>query len=137
VIADAVDTAVTLGWALLVWIVLTAAVGVAAVYAVVVAVAAPVNAAREALRGALAASGALRALRPLPEAPDASEGLLAPSPARVLLTGAPVTGPSRTPVPRQNAPEGPDGTPGPPDAPEPAEARTEPRRPSWARKEAA
>ena len=66
-IADAVDTAVTLGWALLVWIVLTAAVGVAAVYAVVVAVAAPVNAAREALGGAVAASTALRALGEQPE----------------------------------------------------------------------
>ncbi|WP_406156921.1 hypothetical protein [Streptomyces canus] len=66
-IADAVDTAVTLGWALLAWIVLTAAVGVAAVYAVVVAVAAPVNAAREALSAALAASGALNALREQPE----------------------------------------------------------------------
>jgi hypothetical protein len=137
VIADAVDTAVTLGWALLVWIVLTAAVGVAGVYAVVVAVATPVNAAREALSGALAASGAVRALRPLPESPDASRGLLAASASRVPPTRAPATGPSRTTVPRQNAPEGPDGTPGPPDAPEPAEARTEPRRPSWARKEAA
>ena len=66
-IADAVDTAVTLGWALLVWIVLTAAVAVAAVYAVVVAVAAPVNAAREALSGAVAASAALNALGEQPE----------------------------------------------------------------------
>ena len=134
-IADAVDTVFTLGWALLAWIVLTAAVAVAAVYAVVVAVAAPVNAAREALSGALAASGALRALRPLPEPPGASEGLLTPSPTRVPPIGAPATGPSRTTVPRQNAPDGPDGTPGPPDAPEPARSRTEPRSPSWARTE--
>jgi hypothetical protein len=137
VIADAVDTAVTLGWALLVWIVLTAAVGVAGVYAAVVAVAAPVNAAREALSGALAASGALRALRPLPESPDAPEGLLAASLVRAEPTGSSATGPSRTTVPRQNAPEGPGGTPGPPDAPEPARSRTEPHTPSWARKDAA
>ncbi|WP_406170222.1 hypothetical protein OIE52_39020 [Streptomyces canus] len=73
-IADAVDTAVTLGWALLVWIVLMAAVGVAAVYAVVVAVAAPVNAAREALAGAVAASRALNALREHQNAPRALTG---------------------------------------------------------------
>ena len=66
-IADAVDTAVTLGWALLVWIVLTAAASVAAVYAVVVAVAAPVNAAREAVAGAVAASTALNALGEQPD----------------------------------------------------------------------
>lgn len=91
----------------------------------------------EALAARLAASGALGALRPLPESPEASGGLLVASATRVLPTGTPATGPSRTTVPRQNAPEGPDGTPGPPDAPEPARSRTEPRRPSWARKEAA
>ncbi|MGW7726264.1 hypothetical protein ACWGJ6_23380 [Streptomyces canus] len=66
-IAEAIDALITLSWALLAWIMLLAAVGVAAVYAVVVAVAAPVNAAREALSGALAASGALNALREQPE----------------------------------------------------------------------
>jgi hypothetical protein len=90
-----------------------------------------------AVAAPLAASGALRALRPLREAPDAPEGLLAPSPTRVLPTGAPATGPSRATVPRQNAPEGPDGTPGPPDAPRPAQSRTGPPAPSWARKDAA
>jgi hypothetical protein len=74
VIADAVDTAFTLGWALLVWIVLAAAVGVAAVYAVVVAVATPVNAARTALSGALAASGAVNALRDRQNTPQALTG---------------------------------------------------------------
>ena len=73
-IADAVDTVVTLGWALLAWIILTAAVAVAAVYAVVVAVAAPVNAAREALSGALAASGAVNALRERQNTPQALTG---------------------------------------------------------------
>ena len=130
--ADAVDTAVTLGWALLVWIVLTAAAAVAAVYAVVVAVAAPVNAAREALSGALAASGALRALRPLPESPDASEGLLsAPGSDR-----APAGGPSSATSCRQNAPQA-SGAPFPAPTPERAsEARLCPRiAPSWARTE--
>jgi len=79
VIADAVDTAFTLGWALLAWIVLTAAVAVTAVYAVVAAVAAPVNAAREALSGALAASGALNTLREHQNTPQA---LTSPSWAR-------------------------------------------------------
>lgn len=72
-IAEAIDTVFTIGWALLAWIVLTAAVGVAAVYAVVVAVAAPVNAAREALGGALAASNALDALREHPTPCNASQ----------------------------------------------------------------
>jgi putative exporter of polyketide antibiotics len=62
VIADAVDTAITLGWALAAWIVLAAAAACAAVYAVVVAVWWPCHAARDAVAGALAASQALRAL---------------------------------------------------------------------------
>lgn len=78
-IADAVDTAFTLGWALLAWIVLTAAAAVTAVYAAVVAVTAPVNAARTALSGALAASGALNALR---EHQDTPQALTRPSWAR-------------------------------------------------------
>lgn len=129
-IAEAVDTAFTLGWALLAWIVLTAAVAVAAVYAVVVAVTAPVNAAREALSGALAASGALRALRPLPESPDASEGLLsAPGSDRV-----PAGGPSSVTSCRQDAPQA-SGAPFPAPSPERAsEARLcPPVAPSWAR----
>lgn len=73
-IADAVDTAFTLGWALLAWIGLTAAAAVTAVYAVVVAVATPANAARTALSGALAASAALNALRERQIAPQALTG---------------------------------------------------------------
>ena len=133
-IADAVDTAVTLGWALLVWIVLTAAVGVAAVYAVVVAVATPVNAAREALSGALAASGALRAVRPLPEAPDASDGLLGAPGSSAVPTGDP----SSVTSCRQIAPQA-SSAPFPTPTPERAsEARLcPPVGPSWARKDAA
>ncbi|MFF7550907.1 hypothetical protein ACFZCU_45995 [Streptomyces canus] len=74
-IADAVDTAFTLGWALLAWILLTAAAAVTAVYAAVVAVTAPVNAARAALGGALAASGAVNALRERQNPPQALTGL--------------------------------------------------------------
>lgn len=73
-IAEAIDAAYTLGWALLTWIILTAAVAVAAVYAAVVAVATPVNAARTALSGAVAASGALNALRERQNAPRALTG---------------------------------------------------------------
>jgi hypothetical protein len=62
VIADAVDTLVTLGWALAAWIVLTAAVAVLGLYAVTVAVTWPCGVAREAVGGALAASRAARAL---------------------------------------------------------------------------
>lgn len=86
-----------------------------------------------AVAGPLAASGALRALRPLPETPGASQGLLSASGSDRAPTG----GPSRTTVPCQNTPDGPDGTPGPPDAPEPAQSCTRPPAPSWARKDAA
>jgi hypothetical protein len=67
VIAEAIDTAITLGWALAAWIVLTAAAVCLAVYAGAVAVWWPCRAARDALAGALAASRALRALRSWPE----------------------------------------------------------------------
>ena len=66
-IGEAVDTAFTLGWALAAWIILTAGVVVLALYAVVAIVAAPVQAARGALSGAVAASRALRALGEQPE----------------------------------------------------------------------
>lgn len=66
-IADAIDTVFTLGWALLAWIVLTAAAATLALYAVVAVVWAPVHAARKALGAAFAASGAVRALGEQPE----------------------------------------------------------------------
>lgn len=78
-IADAVDTAFTLGWALAAWIVLTAAVGCAAVYAAVVAAWWPWHAARDALTGALAASRALRALRSHPTPQKPADARVAPS----------------------------------------------------------
>jgi hypothetical protein len=80
VIADAVDTAFTLGWALAAWIVLTAAAGCAAVYAAAVAVWWPCHAARDAVTGALAASWALRALRSHPEPQRAPQRRTAPRP---------------------------------------------------------
>ncbi|WP_405673170.1 hypothetical protein [Streptomyces sp. NBC_01530] len=66
-IAEAVDTAFTLGWALAAWIVLTAAAGVLGLYAVAVGVWAALRPATEAVGRALAASRALRALRAEPD----------------------------------------------------------------------
>lgn len=66
-IAEAIDTVVTLGWALAVWIVLMAGMGSLALWTVVVTVAVPVNAARRAVAGACAASAALRALGEQPD----------------------------------------------------------------------
>jgi hypothetical protein len=84
----------------------------------------------EAVAARLAASGALRALRPLPESPAAPEGLLgAPGSDR-----APTGGPSSATSSRQNAPQA-SSAPFPDPAPERAsEARLCPRTgPSWAR----
>lgn len=71
---EAVDTIRALGWALAVWIVLLAVVAGVVLYAVVVTVAWPCNAARDALTAALAAS---RAARTLPEHQDAHEAAYA------------------------------------------------------------
>jgi hypothetical protein len=62
VIAEAVDTIITLGWALLAWIALTVAAGMAGLYAVVAVVTVPVRAACRAVSAGLAASRAVRAL---------------------------------------------------------------------------
>ncbi len=66
-IADAVDTLITLGWALAAWIFLCAVFATLALYAAVAAVAVPVGAACRAVAGALAASEALRTLGEQPE----------------------------------------------------------------------
>ena len=66
-ISEAVDTAYTLGWALAAWIVLCATVATAALYALAVTVWTPIQAARKAVAGAVAAERALRAL-PEPQA---------------------------------------------------------------------
>jgi hypothetical protein len=62
VIAEAIDTVWTLGWALFVWFVLCAVFATLALYTLAVAVWWPCRAAREGVAGALAASQALRAL---------------------------------------------------------------------------
>ena len=87
-----------------------------------------------AVSASLAASGALRALRPLPEAPGAPEGLL----GAPVSTAAPAGGPSSVTSCRQDAPHAP-GAPFPAPGPERAsEARLrQPVAPSWARKDAA
>lgn len=61
-IAEAIHTVLTLGWALAVWIVLVSLAAALALHAVIAAVAWPCMAAQEAVSGALAASRALRAL---------------------------------------------------------------------------
>jgi hypothetical protein len=82
VIAEAIDTVLRLGWALLAWIVLMAAVAGAAVYAVVVTVAWPCETAWRAVAGAPAATRALRALPEAQAAHKAAHARLAPSWAR-------------------------------------------------------
>lgn len=82
-IVEAVDTLRTLGWALLVWIVLLAAVVAFALHTLLVAVVWPPHAAWRAVTGALAASRALRALRAAHETPDASRAHAAPQPRPV------------------------------------------------------
>jgi hypothetical protein len=95
VIGEAFDTAVTLGWALLVWVLLLGVFGSLAVYAAVVGVwcacravargVAAVSAAmraRSALSASLAASSPSEAPDLLPHPPDASQahtGRRAPS----------------------------------------------------------
>lgn len=66
-IAEAVDTAVTVAWALLAWIAAMAVVGTVVLYAVAVTVWAVPAAACRAVTGALAASRALRDLGARPE----------------------------------------------------------------------
>ena len=88
-IGEAIDTALTLGWALAVWIVLTSAAAALALYTVLVTawclVRVTVTAAmgaRRLLRGRVSASQTLRAI-PEPRAPhaasDARTGPQAPS----------------------------------------------------------
>lgn len=79
---EAVDTIRTLGWALAAWIVLLAVVVTLAAYTVVAAVAWPCTTARDALRGALAASRAVRALPAAQQAHNAAHARTAPSWAR-------------------------------------------------------
>ena len=66
-IAEAINTAVSVGWAIVAWIVLTSAAACLALYTTVVAVATPIRAACRALTAALAA---WRALTALAERPD-------------------------------------------------------------------
>lgn len=78
-ISDAIHTVVTLGWALAAWIVLCAAAATAGLYTLAVTVWTPIQAAREAVAGAVAASRALRAL-PEPRTPrEAPHAHTAPS----------------------------------------------------------
>lgn len=123
-IADAIDTAITLGWALAAWIVLTAAVGCAAVYAVVVAVWWPCRVAGDAVAGALAASRALRALGCGDGPHEAADGHTA---ARGTTEG-----PSDGRGSRHSAPQTPgEGFPAPG---RPGRSQTR-SRPSWAQPE--
>lgn len=66
-IAEAIDTLITLGWTLAVWIVLTSAAAVLALYAIAVTVTTPIYVAATAMAQALAASRAARALEARPD----------------------------------------------------------------------
>jgi hypothetical protein len=82
VIVEAVDTAITLGWFLVAWIVLLAVAATLAAYTVVAAVAWPCATARDALYAALSASRALRALPEHQAAHNAAHARTAPPWAR-------------------------------------------------------
>ncbi|MFD4547228.1 hypothetical protein [Streptomyces sp. NPDC058466] len=81
-IAEAVDTATSIGWAIAAWIVLTAAAATLALYTVVVTAAWPCRAAAEAVTAALAASRAVRALHGQPDRYRPSQARAAPQWAR-------------------------------------------------------
>jgi hypothetical protein len=81
VIAEAIDTVLTLGWALAAWIVLTALAAALALHTVLVAVAWPCMTAQKAVDAALAASRALRALPEHRHAHTASQPPFRPAPA--------------------------------------------------------
>ena len=78
-IAEAVDAAVTLGWALLVWVLLLAFTATAALYAVVVAVAIACMAVRRGVAAGLAALQGSRAPELLPGPQKAADGRVAHS----------------------------------------------------------
>jgi hypothetical protein len=82
VIPEAIDTAYSIGWAIVAWIILTAAAATLALYAVVVTAAWPCRAAAEAVTAALAASRALRAFQGQPERYRPPQGRTGPSWAR-------------------------------------------------------
>lgn len=82
VIAEAIDTALTLGWALAVWIVLLAAVAGAALYAVVVTVACACRAVWRGVAAALAALQRPSGPESLPEPHEPPHARTAPSWAR-------------------------------------------------------
>jgi hypothetical protein len=79
---EAIDTVRTLGWALAVWIVLTAVAALLAAYTIAAAVTWPCEAAWRALTGALAASRAVRALPEAQTALTAAHARTAPTWAR-------------------------------------------------------
>jgi hypothetical protein len=87
VIAEAIDTAVTLGWALLVWVLLLGVVGSLAVYAVVAGV---WCACRAITRGGAAVSAAMAPRKPLtaPLAPELPPGDPEPATAPQRRTAA-------------------------------------------------
>jgi hypothetical protein len=124
VIAEALDTVVTLGWALAAWIVALAAAVTLAGYALGVAVWWPCRTAREALDAAVAASRALTALREPRLAHNAADGHQAPR-ATADTPHAATDGPHSAPQP----PDAPDTHH---TAPKPYSARTDRPSPTWA-----
>jgi hypothetical protein len=79
VIGEAVDTVITLGWALTVWIVLLAAVGTLAGWTVVVTVAWACRGLWRGVAGVRALVQASRAPEPLPEPQKPAEARPRPS----------------------------------------------------------
>lgn len=126
-IAEAVDAAYSVAWALLAWCVLTAVAVTLALWTVVVAVAWPCTAAREAVGGALAASRAARALAEEPERFRPARGRSGPSWAAPCGIASPRMGPDApgsAPIRRWSAPQAFSGARDVRDAPEASESRT-------------
>lgn len=80
-IAEAIDAAIAVGWALLAWIVLTAVVATAALYAVVVAVACAVLAVRRGVVAVLSLVQHSSGGEVVRDAHDAPETPSRPAPA--------------------------------------------------------
>lgn len=123
-IAEAIDTIITLGWALLAWIVLCAMFATAALYTLTVTVWLACTAVWRGVAAAVAAVQRSRAHIPAPAPQDPSDARTAPP----VAPGPP----SRPHSHRQSGPQDPgEGFPAPP-APDAPQSRTARPTPSWA-----
>jgi hypothetical protein len=124
VITEAVDTAVTLAWTLLLWVAVISAAGTLLLLGGIAAVAWTVRAAWRALSRRLRAEAAENELALLRPAERRSGGRLRLRPLRDPLPVPPATAPSRPKGTSQTAPQMPGGGFPAPDRPEPPESHS-------------